>query len=115
MSTLSFDPDLLIVEDDVRVLLVSDIETLSVSDDYPVPIISFLQIFLIQTIFNSKHFPCIFIIFSTSNFLPYFNIFLQNIFLSTYYFSQTMTFGIHLFTVIIFRCFIYFSHSTCFL
>ena len=86
----------MIINDDVRVLLVPDIHTISVADDYTVPSISLLNIFFIHTIFNSKHFQCIFIIFPTSNFLPYFSIFLQSIFFPTYYFSHTMTFGIHL-------------------
>ena len=55
-SAFSLAPDQMIINDDVRVLLVPDIHTISVADDYTVPRISLLHLFLIQTIFNSKHF-----------------------------------------------------------
>ena len=47
-SAFSFVPDPLIVNDNVRVLLVPDIQTISVVDEYSVPSISLLHI---------KHFP----------------------------------------------------------
>ena len=60
-SAFSFVPDPLIVNDNVRVLLVPDIQTISVVDEYSVPSISLLHI---------KHFPAKNFQFFQSDHLP---------------------------------------------
>ena len=121
-SQLAFSvaPNQLIVDDDVRVLLISDIQTISIADDYLVLSIYFPHIFLIQTIFNSKYFHAYSLYFQHLICCPisifFFRVFLANkLFFSHYdiwyspfsYINVSMfnlSFSFHMFPIKKFNC-----------